>query len=65
MMVRHYSHEAADLQPALEMLSSQNTEDHRVCSYKVVTKLSAFSIVLYRNFVLSKYCVVIPCNSIT
>ena len=31
MMVRHYSHEAADLQPALEMLRGQNMEDHRVC----------------------------------
>ena len=29
-MVRYYSHEAADLQPALEMLKRQNMEDHRV-----------------------------------
>ena len=33
MMVRHYSHEAADLQPALEMLKGQNMEDHEVCVY--------------------------------
>lgn len=31
MMVRYYSHEAADLQPALEMLKGQSTEDHGVC----------------------------------
>ena len=36
MMVRHYSHEAADLQPALEMLKNQNTEDNGVCCYKAV-----------------------------
>lgn len=30
MMVRHFSHEVADLQPALEMLKAQDIEDHGV-----------------------------------
>lgn len=39
-MVRHYSHEAADLQPALEMLREQNMEDHGVCVYSCMQLIS-------------------------
>ena len=38
-MVRYYSHEAADLQPALEMLKCQNMGDHGVCVNPVWPKV--------------------------
>ena len=37
MMVRHYSHEAADLQPALEMLKCQNMGDYEVSICKGIS----------------------------
>ena len=30
MMVRYFSHEVADLQPALDMLKRQNIDDYKV-----------------------------------